>query len=90
MENTKIYKAMVRLGFTEATNNHYVKTLNKLEQNEWIYVSNEEFEFYSICDWFSSVNLICKKIVPKFSRTGSYLGNTIYFYWNKDLNYTKL
>jgi hypothetical protein len=74
-------------GFLESEiNEHYFNILSTMPQNEWFIPNNKNNEEYSICYWFASRGLICKKQIPRFLKS-SFMGISDWYYWNEDLIY---
>ena len=70
----------------EETNDHYLSVLETFPQDEWFAPTDEKDDEFTICFWFASRGIICKKDVPQF-KDGSYLGMKKYYLWNENLNY---
>lgn len=83
-------KVLERHGFLESEiNNHYLEVLSTMPENEWFAPTNKNEEHFTICHWFASRGMICKKDIPLFS-DGSYKGMKHYFFWNDSLDYSKV
>ncbi len=62
-------------------------TLFYNEENKWFKATNRDGTHnYDVCTKLFEMNLICKKVVPAY-KDGYFVGNKIYFKYNKDLNY---
>jgi hypothetical protein len=79
-----------RHGFLEEERNlHYLSVLRTFPQNIWFLPTDEKNDEFTICYWFASRGMICKKDVPLFNN-GSYAGMKKYYLWNEELNYKEV
>lgn len=62
--------------------------LFKFPENEWFDPSNREDESFSVCEEFSRLNFICKRVTPIWNNS-SFYGQRISFMYNKRLKYEK-
>jgi|694.fasta_scaffold123611_4 hypothetical protein len=90
IDMTTIEYVLQTHGFLEEElNQHYFYVLLTMPKNQWFVPNNKNNEEYTICWWFASRGLICKKQIPRFVK-GSYMGMTDWYYWNEDLNYREV
>lgn len=85
MLDTAIYIQMTKIGHLYT--DYWLQQLFTFAENEWFMPNNGDADKFTICDSLSRLNLIQKKIIPRWIN-GSFRGNFIYFKYNKELKYT--
>lgn len=90
VEESPLYNAAKRQ-LTEGYDiEFYLEILFTFPQNTWFHPTNGDEKTYnsafSICEQLYQARLICARFIPLWVN-GSYRGNSIAFFYDKDMNY---